>query len=66
MHNAIAHRLLHDVQSVPKQQLPLQPTPPVLLLSVTPRGTEHHFSQVGQLSWFCPLPAPKWPGRVRS
>lgn len=60
MHNAIAHRLLHDVQSVPKQQLPLQPTPPVLLLSVTPRGTEHQ--NITSARWgSCPGSVPSQP-----
>ena len=69
MHKSIAHHLPTDAQPVPEQQLPLhQPT----LLFYT-YFTLYHIAlsiplaSLGQLSWFCHLPAlcaPQLPSMV--
>ena len=48
MHNAIAHHLLTNAQSVPKQQsAPPGQLPPVYILDTTSRGMEYPFGQFG-------------------
>ena len=48
MHNAIAHHLLTDAQSVPEQRsTPPSQLPPVYILGMTSYGMEYSFGQFG-------------------
>lgn len=62
MHSAIVHHLLTDAQPVPEQWLPPVPDQaPAVLLSRVPWSMGHPSGHLGQLSCFCPLPAPRAP-----